>query len=116
MINDTQSVQISQKQDGRNIYAIMKKMCPPGYYYNGFVATRALGHMMYITVYHVLKCVNCHKAIEVITGRAHCFHNCIYLYIFISISIYIYIYISISTYIYIYIIYIYIYIHIMCSI
>ena len=51
MIHDTQSAQISQKQDERNIYvyiyAIMKTMCPPGYHHNGFVATHALGHMMY---------------------------------------------------------------------
>ena len=26
----------------------MKTMCPPGYHHNGFVATHALGHMMYI--------------------------------------------------------------------
>ena len=25
----------------------MKTMCPPGYYHNGFVATHALGHMIY---------------------------------------------------------------------
>ena len=25
----------------------MKTMCPPGYDHNGFVATHALGHMMY---------------------------------------------------------------------
>ena len=25
----------------------------------------------------VLKCMSCHKAIVVITGRAHCFHDCI---------------------------------------
>ena len=47
MIHDTQSAQISQKQDGRNVYAIMKTMCPPGYHHNGFVQTHALGHMMY---------------------------------------------------------------------
>ena len=47
MIHDTQSAQISQKQDGRNIYVIIKTMCPPGYHHNGFVATHALGHMMY---------------------------------------------------------------------
>ena len=29
------------------IFAIMKTMCPPGYHHNGFVATHALGHMMY---------------------------------------------------------------------
>ena len=43
----TQSVQISQKQDERKIYVIMKTLCPPGYHRNGFVATHALGHMMY---------------------------------------------------------------------
>ena len=37
----------------------MKTMCLPGYHHNGFVA---LGHMMYMS---------CHKAIVVITGRAH---------------------------------------------
>ena len=43
-----QSAQISQKQDGRNIYAtIMKTMYPPGYHHNGLMATHALGHMMY---------------------------------------------------------------------
>ena len=29
------------------IYAIMKTMHPPDYHHNGFVVTRALGHMMY---------------------------------------------------------------------
>ena len=33
-------------QDERNIYEIMKTMCPPGYHHNGFVATHALEHMM----------------------------------------------------------------------
>ena len=33
------------------IYAIMKTMCPPGYHHNGFVATHALGHMMYILMW-----------------------------------------------------------------
>ena len=85
MIQDTQSAQISLKQDERNIYVIMKTMCPPGYHHNGFVATHALGHMMYgshdvrLTVHHVPKCMSCHKAIVVITGRAHCFHDYIYI-------------------------------------
>ena len=58
----------------------MKTMCPPGYHHNGFVATHALGHMMYsLTVHHVPKCMSCHKAIVVITGRAHCFHDYIYI-------------------------------------
>ena len=42
----------------------MKAMYPPGYHHNGFVATHALGH----------------KAIMVITWRAHCFHDNIYIY------------------------------------
>ena len=29
----------------------MKTVCPPGYYPNGFVATHALGHMMYGLIY-----------------------------------------------------------------
>ena len=68
MIHDTQSAQISQKQDEHNIYAIMKTMCPPGYHQNGFVATHALG-------YHVPKCMSCHKVTVVITRSAHCFPN-----------------------------------------
>ena len=43
------------------VYAIMKTMCPPGYQ----------------TVHHVSKCMSCHRAIVVVTGRAHCFHDCI---------------------------------------
>ena len=46
--------QISQKQDGRNIYVIIKTMCPPGYHHNGFMATHALGHMMY--GFHDVQC------------------------------------------------------------
>ena len=64
------------------IYAIIKKMCPPGYHHNSFVATHALGNIMYImcpTVHHVPKCMSCHKAIVVIIGRAHCFHDFIYI-------------------------------------
>ena len=51
------------------IYAIMKTMYPPGYHHNDFVATHALGHMMYPTVHHVRKCMSCHKTIVVITRR-----------------------------------------------
>ena len=46
MIDNTQSAQISQEQD-EHIYLIMKTMYPPCYDHNGFVATYALGHMMY---------------------------------------------------------------------
>ena len=76
MIDDTQSAQVSQKQDERNIYVIMKTMCRPGYHHNAFVATHALRHMMYG---YVPKCMSCHKAIVVIAGTAHCFHDNIYI-------------------------------------
>ena len=57
----------------------MKTMFSPSYH-NGYVANHALGHMMYgcNIVHHVPKCMSCHKAILVITGRAHCFHDCIH--------------------------------------
>ena len=29
------------------IYVVKITMCPPSYHHNGFVATHALGHMMY---------------------------------------------------------------------
>ena len=29
----------------------MKTMCLPGYHHNGFVATHALGHMIYVYIY-----------------------------------------------------------------
>ena len=53
----------------RYIYATMKSMCFPGYHHNDFVATHALRYMMY----------SYHKAILVVTGKAHCFHDCIYI-------------------------------------
>ena len=57
----------------------MKIMCPPSYHHNDFVAT----------VHHVPRCMSCHKAIVVITGRAPCFHDCIYIYIHTCIYIFI---------------------------
>ena len=39
-----QSAHISQKQGGRNIYAVMKTISPPGYHHNGFVSIHAFGH------------------------------------------------------------------------
>ena len=62
---------------------------------------------------HVPKCMSCHKAIVVITRRAHCFHDCIIYYAHLAsvrfehsvcrgslmtIYIYIYIYIYINNY------------------
>ena len=49
VIHDTQSAQISQEQDERNVHVIMKTMCPPGYHHNGFMTTHALEHVMYGT-------------------------------------------------------------------
>ena len=51
MIHDTQSAQISQKEDERNLYGIMKTLCAPGYHHNGIVATHGFGHMMCIYIY-----------------------------------------------------------------
>ena len=51
----------------------MKTMCPPGYNHDEFGATHAHGHMTYV------KSMSCHKAIVVITGRAHCFYDCVYV-------------------------------------
>ena len=50
----------------------MKTMCPPGYHHSGFVTAHALW-------------MSCHKA-TVITKRAHCFHDCIYIYIYYVFS------------------------------
>ena len=47
-------------------------MCPTAYHHNGFVETHALGHMMYGYTLLVTKVV-------VITGRVHCFHDCIWI-------------------------------------
>ena len=69
-------------------------MCPSGYLHNNFVATDALGHIMYRTSCdHVPKCMSCHKVIVVITGRAHCFHDFMIAYIYHAHYMYIYIYI-----------------------
>ena len=83
MINNTDSAQISQKPDRRNIYAIMKTMCPPGYHHNGFLATPALGHMMnnVATVHHVPKYIIFHRVI-LVTTRPHIIFMIAYIYIY----------------------------------
>ena len=58
-------------------------MYPPGCQRNGFVATHALGHMMYGLT---KRYISYHKAILLITERAHCFHDWIYIYIYIYIN------------------------------
>ena len=45
----------------------MKTMCPPGYHDNGFVATHALGHLMYGTVH---RCAQVHEL-----PQSHCGDN-----------------------------------------
>ena len=45
------------------MYAIMKTMCPPGYHHNNSTSCAQV---------HELSQSHC-----VITGRVHCFHDCI---------------------------------------
>ena len=86
----------------------MKTMCPLSYHPDGFVATHALGHMMY--VHHVPKCMSSHKAIVVMTGWASSYAHLacarsehsfcrrllmttlLYIYIYIYTCIYVYLY------------------------
>ena len=80
VIHNTQSAQISQKQDEWNLYAIMKswkKFALP------VITTVTLWQLMH----HVPKCMSCHKVIVVITRRAHCFNDCIYIYIYTYIYV-----------------------------
>ena len=56
----------------------MKRMCPPGYHHNSFVATvpKCMSCINRTsTVHHVPKCISCHKVIVVITGKAHCIYE-----------------------------------------
>ena len=46
----------------------MKTMCPLGYHHNGFVATHALGHMMYIM--NRTSCAQVHEL-----PQSHCGDN-----------------------------------------
>ena len=53
----------------------MKTMCPPGYHHNGFVATHALGHMMYSYTFGSLvpamcNCTSCAQVHEL--PQSHC--------------------------------------------
>ena len=110
-IHDTQSAQILQKQDEHNTYAIMKTMCPPGYYQNGCVATLALGHMMYLVLlpsYYICICIiYIYTYIYIYMYRyidIYIYNIYIYTYILHTyVHIYMYIHTYICTYIYIYI-------------
>ena len=46
-MQDTQNPQISQKQDGSNIYVIMVTMSHSSYHPNGFVATDVFEKMVF---------------------------------------------------------------------
>ena len=85
----------------------MKTICPPSYHRNGFVATHALGYMIYIhpsCFCEILAlCVlwitseNLYKYIPYINIYTHKqTHTHIYIYIYINTHIYIYIYIYIN--------------------
>ena len=72
---------------------------------------------VYITVHHVPKCMSCNKAIVVITGKTHCFHDCMGIAPILLISglsslcvVGVLDHLSSIIHIYIYNIYIYIYI------
>ena len=97
-------------------YVIMKTMCPSCYHCNDFAVTHALGQMRYgchkTITYHVLKCLSRDEAIVMITERANCFHDHIYITTIIEQSVccgshlrlylyYIY-YTYITTYIYLF--------------
>ena len=49
----------------------MKTMCPPGYHHDGFVATHALGHMMYGL--HMMNRTSCAQVHEL--PQSHCGDN-----------------------------------------
>ena len=59
VIHETQSAQISQKQ----VHELPQS-------------------------HELPKCMSYHKAAVVITGRAHCFHDCIYIYIYMCVCVY----------------------------
>ena len=60
------------------MYVIMKTMCPSRLSPQWLCGNSCICGIV-ATVHHVPKCMSCHKAIVVITGRAHCFHDYIYI-------------------------------------
>ena len=79
MIYDTRSAQISQEQDGRNIYAIMKTM----WIYNIYIL------YMYIYVYICIYDI-CDTYIYIYIYHNTYIYRHIYMYIYICICIYVY--------------------------
>ena len=47
---------------------------------------------IYVYIHHVPKDMSCNKAIVAITGRLHCFRDCIYIYIYVYIHDMIFLY------------------------
>ena len=77
MIHDTHSAQISQKQDERNLYAIMKTMA---YHHNGFVATNYImllaelvGHSLVLSLSAMYNRTSCAQVHEL--PQSHCGDN-----------------------------------------
>ena len=69
----------------------MKTIYVPDYQKNCFAATRGTH------VRHMSKCMSCHKAIVMITHRAHCIHDYIYvIYVHMYICV-VYIYAHIGS-------------------
>ena len=59
----------------------MKTMCPPGYHHSGFVATHALGHMMYIYKYmHIYKYIYIFPYEKCYQHRLLKYRRCIFTY------------------------------------
>ena len=48
-------------------------------YYAPCLASLVHWYQQCVTVHHAPKCMSCHKAVAEIIGRAHCFHNNIYI-------------------------------------
>ena len=105
MIHDTHSGQISHKQDGHNIYEIMKTMCSPVYHHNVCFTIYIYIYNIYIyspkQIYFHLSYNFRHFMISAImynsTGYEHIVQNdkflsVIFIYCF-NFTIYIYIYI-----------------------
>ena len=84
----------------------MKIICPPGYHHNGFMATPALGHMMYGYALQV-------PMAQRVFNKLSKTHTDIYIYVYIYIYMYIQdictsMYIDIYGYIWIHSVYVYI--------
>ena len=99
MIHDTQSAQISQKEDEYDIYFIMKTVCPP------VITAMALWQLMCNSTHYIYIYIYCIYIYIMYDIYIYIVYMCIYIYYTLYIYIYIYMFL------YIYNIYIYIYIY-----